>query len=101
MEAPIYDVIVEADVGIPAIHELAEVRERETRHVQLGDEPLAVTLGGQLYRKLFHAHHIARRQLSQHGGVLLAILEPSHHRLRLLEADAACPRRQLALDSIL
>src|SRR5262245_59709716 len=48
MESAIDDVVVEPDIGIPAVDELAEVRERETRHSQLGHEAFAVALRRQL-----------------------------------------------------
>jgi hypothetical protein len=48
MESAVDDVVVEPDIGIPAVDELAEVREREPRHAQLGHEALALALRRQL-----------------------------------------------------
>ena len=76
VEAPVDDVVVQADVRIPVIHELREMRERQALQRQARLHALAVLVGHDLGDHLLEAGAVGGRLAHHARGILLAVLLP-------------------------
>ena len=91
VEAAVDLVVVDLHLGIPAVDELREARERQPRHRELRRELLAALLRAHVDDDSFDAGRVADRHRPIHRRVRLAVLLPRDVLFRFARREAAGP----------